>query len=106
MLDLLRQLFPLKIYIDPIARYRALSTYVTASVLLLVGLMALVLYPPQRMLDSLTQYPNNSLLLIGSTIMPIGAFITLFLTRTGKQFAGALVVTVIWFCVGWFTLIS
>ncbi len=104
MLNLLQQLFPLKIYTDPIQRYRALSTYITASVLLVLGLSGLVIYPPQRMINSLAQYPINSVLLIGTIVLPIGAFITLVLTRTGRQFVGALIVIGVWFGIGWYTL--
>jgi len=63
MLTYIQQLFPLKVYTDPIQRYRAASTYITAAVMLALGVGGLLLYPPQRMLNSLGQYPLNAVLL-------------------------------------------
>ena len=106
MMNLLQQLFPLKIYTDPIQRYRALGTYITATVLVFVGLVGLALYPLQVAVSTLDKDSFSLFTILGTTLLPLAALVAIFLTRTNRQILGALIIGGVWFIMAWYTLLG
>lgn len=106
MFNLLQQLFPLKIYTDPIQRYRALGTYITATVLVLVGLIGLAIYPLQVAVSNLDKTLFSLFVILGTTLLPLSAIAGLLMTRINRQFLGALIIAGAWFVMAWYMLLG
>ncbi len=93
MRDLLQRLYPLAPYIDPVGRRQAIGTYVVATILPAVAILAA--------LATLIGLPSGVTVDAGSILMVIGVIVvslaTIGLTRNNRQVLGAALFLTAWF---------
>jgi GAF domain-containing protein len=102
MRDLLRRLYPLAPYINPVERRQAIGTYAAATILLAVGILAA--------LATVTGLPSGVAIDAGSILAAMGVFAVplaaIGLTRNERQVLGAAVVLTVWFGVSGYLMIA
>jgi GAF domain-containing protein len=105
MRDIIRRIYPLEYYKDPIQRFRAIGTYLTATVIFIASFLSLL-----AALASINSTDAGDPFIIVSrsaaAILPIITIISILLTRAGRQVAGAMILVIIWFIPAWVLLIT
>jgi GAF domain-containing protein len=104
MRDLLKRLFPVDIYTDPVERRQALGIYIAAAIML-VGFVVGVLLVLLRLALNV---PGDTLLqpasILRGIVVPIVALAALYTTRRGQRARGALIVVGAWFALAYFVV--
>lgn len=102
MRDLLRRIFRLDVYsADPIRRFRAASSYVTAAVLILLMIMYTIYQLSSGQIAAGDQFAISTIAL--GILFVILSIIVIVVTRTGQQTLGAALLVFAWFLPGlWF----
>jgi GAF domain-containing protein len=105
MRDLIRRIYRLDIYKDPINRFRAIGTYLTATVIFVTGVLSLLAAAASYS----TTDSGDPLIIVSritSAMLPIVAVISILLTRIGRQVSGGIILVFTWFIPAWVLLIT
>jgi GAF domain-containing protein len=104
MRDLLKRLFPVEMYTDPVERRQAIGVYIAAAIML-VGFVAGVLSVLVRLALNV---PSDTLLqpasILRGIVVPIVALAALYTTRRGQRARGALIIVGAWFALAYFVV--
>lgn len=99
MRDFVSGIFPLNLYPDPLARFRAAATYALAVfVLFCVAVNALFNSLARSGANPQMETATN----IANVVLPLAVIIAVALTRSGYQLAGAVPVVLGWFIPSWY----
>src|SRR5258708_11560695 len=102
MQERLGRWFPLKMYTDPIAQYRARGTYASAVVIAVGTVISLVI--TATMLIGGADLHNFTLMsiLVGDVVLIIAVPLIALLTRFKRQMLAALVMLAVWYSVAFY----
>src|SRR5260221_2700742 len=94
MRDVLRRLFPLASYADPITRRQAIGTY-SGGVLLALAALVFLLAAAASNWNGKTALQSTTIV-VGSLVLLVGALGALVYTRRDQQTRGAALILVAW----------
>ncbi|MEP7288907.1 MAG: GAF domain-containing protein [Chloroflexota bacterium] len=102
MRNLQNRLFPLDIYLDPIERYRAAGTYISACAILFVVIVGTLNSWGLANADIARSMALNNLLVFTTLILPVLTLLAILLTRVRRRFVGALLIIIGWLLPSWY----
>jgi hypothetical protein len=104
MRDLLKRLFPVDIYSDPVERRQAIGVYIAASIMLVgfvAGFLSVLLRLVLNIADSTLLQPASILRGVGVLVVGLAAIYT---TRRGQRAQGAVIIVGAWFALTYFVI--
>lgn len=104
MRDLLKRLFPVDIYTDPVERRQAIGVYIAASIMLVgfvAGFLSVLLRLVLNIADSTLLQPASILRGVGVLVVGITA---IYATRRGQRARGAVIIVGAWFALTYFVI--
>ncbi|HLY28554.1 MAG TPA: GAF domain-containing protein [Aggregatilineales bacterium] len=96
MRNILRRLFPLEIYPDPIRRLRASGTYATGSILIIAAVLSVIVTLLQPGFSDPQNLTFNLSVIASSVALALCAVLAMILTRGGRQIAGGTIILAVW----------
>src|SRR5579871_4094400 len=101
-----RRWFPVHIYTDPIAQYRAMGTYASAAVIAVGTIIGILVVASMLIGGASLHDPVLATILVCDVILIVVTPIIIVLTRSKRQTLAALVILAAWFAITLYAYIA